>query len=397
MDLTGQKRKRVMPTTTSIKNNGARAVSGSATLSLTASQSEPVLVLQGESFTTTTNMKNSSHTNLLSSSLHGGRVDKSVISGFAPTSNRQSVTMEKRPAVKVPSLSPAQYWKRALAEWNITIQPTRDQSYFLQATSERIQAYDRDLLVAIRRQDLTQLQSMMEGGKLRHNACNAFGESLLHLACRKGMTQVVQFLVGTAKLSCWVHDDYGRTIAHDMCWTVQPNWSLVQFVLQQAPILLTLSDVRGHIALDYVPKSDWDAWLDFLAERKSDLKELLLLATNNNIQPPISPPNAKEESTTTTTATTTKTEVTATTSFPTSAAAGTAIAPQKSLHRLTDQDNISCSSSTVPSSSGSSATLDTIQEGWDENETRMAPASNPSQPQGQASLALAPINDNTTM
>jgi hypothetical protein len=355
MDLTRQKkRKRVDPTTTvttTSTHNGRRAIAGPATLSLTASQSEPLFVL-GESLI---NIKNSNSC-LRSSSLHAGKASSGT------PRNRQSFLIEGRPAIKVAPLSPAQYWKRALAQWNITIQPTRDQSYFLQATPERVQAYDRELLMAIRRQDLTQLQFMLDQGKLQHNACNAFGESLLHLACRKGMTQVVQFLVGTAKLSCWVHDDYGRTIAHDMCWTVQPNWCLVQFVLEHAPALLTLSDVRGHIALDYVPKSDWDVWLDFLAERIDHLKELLLLpstiTTNSNQQETRYYSCSGGEKDITATMATTLLE------FATSAAARATIDAHESLHRLTDNDSSSCGGT---STSGSSATLNTIQEGQNED------------------------------
>jgi hypothetical protein len=370
MDVTGQKRKRVMSARTSKHGKMTDAVP--ITLSLTVSQSEPLFVLHGE--------KNSnSNTSHSSSSLHPGKLERNVPSVYCtlPKSRPSSFLMEQP---KVLPLSPAKYWKQVLAEWNITIQPSRDQSYFLQATPERIQAYDRELLGAIRKQDLAQLQLMFEQGKLQHNACNAFGESLLHLACRKGMTDVVQFLLGTAKLSCWVHDDYGRTIAHDMCWTVQPNWNLVQLVLDHAPLLLTLSDVRGHIALDYVPKSDWDAWLDFLAERKDSLKEVLLSATNKQQQDkqPLSTQKGGGDNTAATTTTAVVAEaptttITATslvaeapTEFPTSAAARATIAAHESMFRLTNKDaDMNCSMH-----SSNSVTLYTLPEDFDKDETR---------------------------
>jgi hypothetical protein len=235
--------------------------------------------------------------------------------GSSSAHNRQLSPLLEKPAVKVPALSPSQYLKLAFQEWNVTVQPTRDQSCFLQATPERIQAYDRDLLMVIRRQDISELEQLLQNGKLQHNACNAFGESLLHLACRKGMTQVVQFLVKNAKLSCWVHDDYGRTIWHDACWTVRPQWELAEFLMEQAPQLLTMSDVRGHIPLDYVPKSDWGVWLEFLHERRDRLKDLL--------QAPSKPEDCSDE-----------------TAKVTSSAARATIAAQESTHVLQQNDDM---------------------------------------------------------
>ncbi|KAL3934282.1 MAG: hypothetical protein SGARI_003459 [Bacillariaceae sp.] len=250
-------------------------------------------------------------------------------------------SLVEKPAVKVPALSPAQYLKQAFREWDVTIQPTRDQSYFLQATPDRIQAYDRDLLMVIRKQDISELEQLLKDGKLQHNACNAFGESLLHLACRKGMTQVAQFLISKAKLSCWVHDDYGRTIWHDACWTVRPQWELVEFLLEQAPQLLTMSDVRGHIPLDYVPKSDWGVWLEFLQTHRDRLKALL------------SKPSKQED-------------LSSATKLVTSKAVRATIAAHASAHQLQQNGD---------------GSMDTIQEGTESDEQRITPT-------GPASAAI---------
>ncbi|KAG7340797.1 ankyrin repeat domain protein [Nitzschia inconspicua] len=281
MDLTGQKRKRVSP-----------APNASDTmLSLTVSQSTPLLVMAGTKASSgggKNNVNNNKSMSVLSfvAGDVGSSSSSSKNNSFSSTSSSSSSScnttskilssLVDQPAVKVPALSPAQYLKQAFREWDIPIESTREQSCFLQVTPERIQAYDRDLLGLVRNQDLKGLQVRLEQGKLL-NACNNFGESLLHLACRKGLTQVVEFLVCTARLSCLVHDDYGRTIWHDACWTVRPEWALVEFLLEQAPFLLTMSDVRGHIPVDYVPKSDWAVWVSFLEQHRDRLKEQLLL------------------------------------------------------------------------------------------------------------------------
>ncbi|KAG7373482.1 ankyrin repeat domain protein [Nitzschia inconspicua] len=277
LDLTGHKRKRVSP-----------APNASDTmLTLTVSQSTPLFVMAGTKASSSGGGKNNDDNNKSMSVLSfvAGDVGSSSSknNSFSSTSSSSSYnatsktlsSLVDQPAVKVPALSPAQYLKQAFREWDIPIESTRDQSNFLQVTPERIQAYDRDVLGLVRNQDLKGLQVRLEQGKLL-NACNNFGESLLHLACRKGLTQVVEFLVRTAKLSCLVHDDYGRTIWHDACWTVRPEWTLVEFLLEKAPFLLKMSDVRGHIPVDYVPKSDWAVWVSFLEQHRDRLKDQLL-------------------------------------------------------------------------------------------------------------------------
>lgn len=196
----------------------------------------------------------------------------------------------KKPAASPPAVvappptpqpSPADFVKNCFRQWGVTTEPTREASYFIKVTPDRISAYNRDLLATVRQRDIVKLQRLHEEGKVK-NACNPFGESVLHLACRKGLTEVVEFLCAKPegpRLSLFVHDDYGRTVMHDACWTVRPQWPLVEFLLEHCPQLLACSDVRGHIPLDYVPKSDWQLWIDFLVERQDKMKEWMMVAT----------------------------------------------------------------------------------------------------------------------
>jgi hypothetical protein len=262
----------------------------------------------------------------------------------------------KNEAAKVPSsLSPAQYLKSAFQEWGVPVVSSRDQPDFLPVTPERTQAYDRELLGMVRRQDLKALQSMLDQNKLS-NACNTFGESLLHLACRKGLTSVVEFLVGTANLSCLVHDDYGRTIWHDACWTVRPEWTLIGFLLERAPQLLTMSDVRGHIPVDYVPKTDWGVWVDFLERHRDRLKALLLLAKEETDGFQGEQQSTKDGN--------------VASNSPTSLAARATIEALESMHRMKGSQDFGVRSSS--SSSSSTGTLNTINEDEHDGERRMS-------------------------
>eukprot|EP00529_Nitzschia_sp_RCC80_P018607 CAMPEP_0113463022 /NCGR_PEP_ID=MMETSP0014_2-20120614/12419_1 /TAXON_ID=2857 /ORGANISM="Nitzschia sp." /LENGTH=500 /DNA_ID=CAMNT_0000354955 /DNA_START=460 /DNA_END=1962 /DNA_ORIENTATION=- /assembly_acc=CAM_ASM_000159 len=198
------------------------------------------------------------------------------------TAGKPQPSQEPPKNVAPPQPSPADFVKKCFGEWGVSIKPTRDATYFLKATPDRVAAYNRDLLATVRQSDMAKLQRLHEEGKVK-NACNPFGESLLHLACRKGLTEVVEFLCAKPDgpcLSLFVHDDYGRTVMHDACWTVRPQWPLVEFLLEHAPRLLACSDVRGHIPLDYVPKSDWKVWRDFLVERQDKLKAWMMSASS---------------------------------------------------------------------------------------------------------------------
>jgi ankyrin repeat protein len=106
---------------------------------------------------------------------------------------------------------------------------------------------------------------------------NQFGESLLHLACRKSFADVVRFLVQEAGVPFNVKDDFGRNPAHDACWTIIPNWELMDLIVEKCPDLLFVEDVRGHTPLDYVRAEHWPAWVKYLEQKGDKLapKELI--------------------------------------------------------------------------------------------------------------------------
>lgn len=106
--------------------------------------------------------------------------------------------------------------------------------------------------------------------------CNRFGESLMHLACRRGRTEMVRFLVeelpgGSPSQMLTIKDDCHKTPLHDACWTPSPNFELVDLILHHAPEQLLMQDIRGNTPFDYVRKEDYALWLRFLWERRSIL------------------------------------------------------------------------------------------------------------------------------
>ena len=145
------------------------------------------------------------------------------------------------------------------------------ESLFVKPTSDDIASYGLDIVDAVRKQDMDTLRKLYTERKLK-NCSNQFGESVLHLACRKGLLKVVQFLVQEVKAPVWVKDDFGRTVLHDACWACVPNFDLIDIILNNCPDLLYISDARGHTPLSYTRREHWPLWMDYLKKRITSLQ-----------------------------------------------------------------------------------------------------------------------------
>lgn len=126
------------------------------------------------------------------------------------------------------------------------------------------------------------------------DASNKFGESLVHVACRRGNMDVLRFLLenGGSLTGC---DDLGRFPLHEVCWAVRPRFDIVRLFLDGTkrrrpttettttttttatpndssssndevlnPLLVT--DKRGCTPLRYVKEESWPVWRQFLDE-----------------------------------------------------------------------------------------------------------------------------------
>jgi len=152
--------------------------------------------------------------------------------------------------------------------------------YFLTMTEDNISAYGTDVISAVRNRDLPLLRKMHSEGRVLQ-CCNRFGESVLHMACRRGSIDVVRFLVEEAGVSFRVCDDYGRSPLHDACWTREPELELVKMLVLACPDLLLLKDKRGFTPLTYVRKDHWGQWCEFLEENRTLLTPTELLSRSN--------------------------------------------------------------------------------------------------------------------
>ena len=148
-------------------------------------------------------------------------------------------------------------------------------NYFLKTTEEHIAAYESDIIDAIRNEDIEYLRAVKRDGRSLQGS-NRFGESIVHLACRRGSVQLLKFLVTEGDITLRVMDDYGRTPLHDACWKKEPNFEMIDAILDNEPELLLVADTRGHLPFDYARTHHWGLWIKYLEGRmKKEIKNRL--------------------------------------------------------------------------------------------------------------------------
>jgi ankyrin repeat protein len=144
---------------------------------------------------------------------------------------------------------------------------------FSKPSGEEIDAYDLDAVRAIRSGDLTKLKHLHMAGK-NLNAANQFGESLLHMTCRRGNLAILSFMLREAKVRVDIRDDFGRNPLHDACWTTTPNFEVMDELIEHVdPDMFLSEDVRGSTPFDYVRSNHWEEWVKYLSERKERLQQ----------------------------------------------------------------------------------------------------------------------------
>ena len=141
-------------------------------------------------------------------------------------------------------------------------------------TEQRTKAYDNDAIALVVSRNIDKLSEKYSAGKCV-NPYNKFGESLLHMACRRGFTDVVAFFIKDCEESVRVRDDYGRTPLHDCFWTVEPQFDLIRLLVGLDPSLLLYKDKRNHCPLEYVREQHWGSIKKFLSDNAEVLFPIL--------------------------------------------------------------------------------------------------------------------------
>jgi ankyrin repeat protein len=129
---------------------------------------------------------------------------------------------------------------------------------------QELDDYDNDVARAIRSNDLPRLRELLDEGR-SFGGYNRNMETQLHLACRRGDLEIVEFLICDIGVNVEIRDSLGRTALHDMCWRPCLDYDMMDFMIRTvSPELLIAEDVRGHACLDYVRKEQYGDCIEFL-------------------------------------------------------------------------------------------------------------------------------------
>jgi hypothetical protein len=123
-----------------------------------------------------------------------------------------------------------------------------DSEYFLPIEKQQHSSYPQAALAA-RNEDLPLLKKLHEEG---HNlqCSNKFGESIIHIICRRGRDDILDFLVSEVDVSLRLRDDLGRTPLHDAAWSVCHinNWEGAYAIRISHSFLSSMTGLSGLIS-----------------------------------------------------------------------------------------------------------------------------------------------------
>jgi Ankyrin repeats (3 copies) len=156
--------------------------------------------------------------------------------------------------------------------------------FFPKITDDFSQGYTMELVTAVRNDDVAAMRRIHEENPTRSLLCGSkFGDSIIHLACRRNCVKVLEFLLCEMDLSPQLVCDYGRTPLHDALWNTKLNERILILLLNKCPDLLFVTDNRGSTPLSYTPRDQWKYICRFLAHYiKKNGTFLSNPATNSN-------------------------------------------------------------------------------------------------------------------
>jgi Ankyrin repeats (3 copies) len=111
-----------------------------------------------------------------------------------------------------------------------TVFSSTNSAYYNRPTPLQQASYDLYLVNVAKNGDTKKLKEIIDAG-LSPNPANSFGDSLLHMICRRGWDKVLSFLVDELRVDVRVSDDHGRTPLHESCVSTRYDYVCVLLYL----------------------------------------------------------------------------------------------------------------------------------------------------------------------
>mmetsp|Transcript_42822 Transcript_42822/g.103561 ORF Transcript_42822/g.103561 Transcript_42822/m.103561 type:complete len:397 (+) Transcript_42822:167-1357(+) len=190
----------------------------------------------------------------------------SMNSSSASHATNYHIGENKTKPKKVESGSPQHYLNKELKRrgYNLKSYATLESGYYTHPNEHQLASYGRIVTKAMYQPNNTKALGLLLECGISPNACNKFGESIVHLVCRRGHYDLLTMLMDGG-CSIKVSDDYGRTPLHDACWQSKPNFDVIRLIFQTDKHLVKMRDIRGTTPLSYVKEENFVKWNEFLA------------------------------------------------------------------------------------------------------------------------------------
>ena len=192
-------------------------------------------------------------------------------------------------------MSPQEYLDQTLQSrgYQTTRYKTLNTAYYNKPTPLQQASYSRHIIDIIKAHNVTKFQQIMMSG-ISSNPCNTFGESSLHMVCRRGDATLLKILLSDdVKTELHVADDYGRTPLHDACWASEMAKDVLNLILQENTAeniyMFYMEDARGALPLSYVHKTQYAEWIQYIDSVKDQYWPIVTSPVMGNLlvrQPP---------------------------------------------------------------------------------------------------------------
>jgi hypothetical protein len=213
---------------------------------------------------------------------------------FSRVFRRSTTTQAESNKVRQPAdgiaedITPQQYLDNLLESRGYSRKryKTLGSAYHNDPTKLQLASFDGQIIKMILRryQDEEALRATLASG-ISPNACNQYGESLIHKVCRRGDCGLLDIFVECGA-DFQISDDAGRTPMHDACWGAKPSFGVIEILMKHDIRMFHLKDKGGYLPLSYVREGSRKNYINFFDSVKDVYWPMRNVTMDGEEQPP---------------------------------------------------------------------------------------------------------------
>lgn len=183
-------------------------------------------------------------------------------------------------------LAPREFVQRIVG----SVSPYRQSNLLTPAPDEAaLLSYSSGLLQAAQDGNVDEVEKILTNDpNLCAQASNRFGVTALHKVCSRStstrsLADMVRSLIAHGA-NVRSFDDLGRSPMFDACWSVDPDFAVVDILLAQYPQAFFDCDTRKHCPLDFIPQTAHIVWISYLTANRNKIR---CAAAGDNVAVPL--------------------------------------------------------------------------------------------------------------